>query len=83
MNSEQLTASLRQIISAAQSQAIANQNPQLADLHILSALLEDEAQTAARLLSRAGGNLRQLAQIRKMRYPNSFRFQATAQPNCG
>ena len=57
MNSEQLTASLRQIISAAQSQAIANQNPQLADLHILSALLEDEAQTAARLLSRAGGNL--------------------------
>ncbi|MGB2142649.1 MAG: ATP-dependent chaperone ClpB, partial [Candidatus Puniceispirillaceae bacterium] len=52
-----LTASLRQIISAAQSQAIANQNPQLADLHILSALLEDEAQTAARLLSRAGGNL--------------------------
>lgn len=57
MNSEKLTASLRQIISAAQSQAIANQNPQLADLHILSALLEDEAQTAARLLSRAGGNL--------------------------
>ncbi|MGB1440958.1 MAG: ATP-dependent Clp protease ATP-binding subunit, partial [Candidatus Puniceispirillaceae bacterium] len=57
MNSEQLTASLRQIISAAQSQAIANQNPQLADLHILCALLEDEAQTAARLLSRAGGNL--------------------------
>ncbi|MGB2490537.1 MAG: ATP-dependent chaperone ClpB [Candidatus Puniceispirillaceae bacterium] len=57
MNSEQLTASLRQIISAAQSQAISNQNPQLADLHILSALLEDEAQTAARLLSRAGGNL--------------------------
>jgi len=57
MNSEQLTASLRQIISVAQSKAITNQNPQLADLHILSALLEDEAQTTARLLSRAGGNL--------------------------
>ena len=57
MNSEQLTASLRQTISVAQSQAIANQNPQLADLHILSAPLEDEAQTTARLLSRAGGNL--------------------------
>jgi len=57
MNSEQLTASVRQSISAAQSKAISNQNQQLADLHILSALLDDETQTTARLLSRAGGNL--------------------------
>ena len=57
MKSEQFTASLRHSISAAQSQAISNQNQQLADLHILSALLDDDTQTTARLISRAGGNL--------------------------
>ncbi len=57
MKSEQFTASLRHSISAAQSKAISNQNQQLSDVHILSALLDDDTQTTARLISRAGGNL--------------------------
>ena len=66
MNSEQLTASLRQIISEQHKPQAIAPNHQLGDLHFLSALLEDEAQTASPSAMRAGVIWKQLAQIRKL-----------------
>ena len=60
MNSEKLTASVRQIVSAAQQLAIAAGHQRLSDLHLLKAMMEDDAQAAPRLLARAGANLEAL-----------------------
>ena len=60
MNSENLTASARQIIHAAHQLAVSSQHQRLQDLHLLKALLEDEAQAGPRLLSRAAVNLEAL-----------------------
>lgn len=60
MNSENLTASARQIIQSAHQLAVSSQHQRLQDLHLLKALLEDEAQAGPRLLSRAAVNLEAL-----------------------
>ena len=62
MNSEQFTASVRQVISDAQKVALRRHHQKMTDLHLLSALLDDEQQMAGKLLARAGTNLQSLKQ---------------------
>lgn len=62
MNSENFTASARRAFSAAQKLALRRHHQRLTDIHLLSALLEDESQTAGNLLGRAGINITQLKQ---------------------
>ena len=62
MNSEQFTASVRQTISNAQKVALRRHHQKMTDLHLLSALLDDEQQMASKLLARAGTNLQSLKQ---------------------
>ena len=62
MNSEQFTASVRQVISDAQKAALRHHHQKMTDLHLLSALLDDEQQMAGKLLARAGTNLQSLKQ---------------------
>ena len=63
MNSEQFTASVRQVINDAQKVALRRHHQKMTDLHLLSALLDDEQQMAGKLLARAGTNLQSLKQI--------------------
>ncbi len=60
MNTEQFTASVRKAFGAAQSAALRLHHQRLGDLHLLSALLEDDSQSSSRLLIRAGVNLESL-----------------------
>ena len=62
MNSEQFTASVRQVIGDAQKVALRRHHQKMTDLHLLSALLDDEQQMAGKLLARAGTNLHSLKQ---------------------
>ena len=62
MDSEQFTASVRQVISVAQKVALRRHHQKMTDLHLLSALLDDEQQLASKLLARAGTNLQSLKQ---------------------
>ncbi len=60
MNSENLTASVRHIVSAAQQLALSLQHQRLLDVHLLKSLMDDDAQAAPRLLARGGVNLEAL-----------------------
>ena len=62
MDSEQFTASVRQVIGGAQKVALRRHHQKMTDLHLLSALLDDEQQLASKLLARAGTNLQSLKQ---------------------
>ena len=62
MNSEQFTASVRQVIGNAQKVALRRHHQKMTDLHLLSALLDDEQQMTGKLLARAGTNLQSLKQ---------------------
>ena len=62
MNSEQFTASTRQVIGDAQKVALRRHHQKMTDLHLLSALLEDNQQMSGKLLARAGTNLQSLKQ---------------------
>ena len=62
MNSEQFTASVRQVIGGAQKVALRHHHQKMTDLHLLSALLDDEQQMASKLLARAGTDLQSIKQ---------------------
>ena len=62
MDSEQFTASVHQVIGGAQKVALRRHHQKMTDLHLLSALLDDEQQLASKLLARAGTNLQSLKQ---------------------
>ena len=62
MNSEQFTASARQVFGDAQKAALRRHHQKMTDLHLLSALLEDNQQMAGKLLARSGANLQSLRQ---------------------
>ena len=62
MDSEQFTASVRQVIGGGQKVALRRHHQKMTDLHLLSALLDDEQQLASKLLARAGTNLQSLKQ---------------------
>ena len=47
MDSEQFTASVRQVIGGAQKVALRRHHQKMTDLHLLSALLDDEQQLAS------------------------------------
>ena len=57
MNSENVTASVRAVFADAQKKAAQAHHQRMTDLHLLSALLDDDAQTATRLLGRSATNL--------------------------
>ncbi len=60
MNAERLTESALQLVGLAQQIARTRQNQTLTPLHLAAALLSDPQGPAARVLERAGGNLKQV-----------------------
>ena len=58
MQLEKFTENARAIISTAQNNALSSKNQQFSSLHILKALLDDEAGFSNRLIQNAGGDLK-------------------------
>ncbi len=58
MQLEKFTENARAIISTAQNNALSSKNQQFSSLHILKALLDDEAGFSNRLIQNSGGDLK-------------------------
>lgn len=57
MNTEKLTQKTIEIINSAQSVAVSNGNPELSDVHVLKAMLDDENCFISKLIESSGANV--------------------------
>ncbi|MHC5003103.1 MAG: ATP-dependent chaperone ClpB [Planctomycetota bacterium] len=83
MRFERFTTLAQNALSAAQSMAVARSNPELTPLHLLAALLEDEAGVTRSILGRCGVNASQVAQVATSELARVPTVSGGGQPSTG